>query len=167
MQSSAATKSWQFSIREFFLVVIAVSSLIALYANQRRFTPTPFSDSFDANSIVDLAMSDLGIASRGRTGGGGSSRSKFVSTNYLVSCQKVDGTTQSIALEAIRQIIEKMILDAGCRIDGTGMTGKAEDDNLTEFDIEYENRYATGQIRVRTTQGNDGDWQFWFDLIEF
>ena len=79
----------------------------------------------------------------------------------------MDGTTQPIVLEAIRKIIEKKILDAGCKINGTGMTGKVEDDELAEFEIEYGNRNATGQIRARTTQGERGDWQFWFDLIEF
>ena len=166
-QTSTTSKAWQFSIREFFLVVIAVSSLIALYANQRHFEPTPFSDSFNANSIVDDAMNDLGVAARGGTGGGGSSRSKFVSSSYRASYQEVDGTTQSIVLEAIRKIIEEKILDADCKINGTGMTGMVEDDKLAEFEIEYENRNATGQIRVRTTQGERGVWQFWLDLIEF
>jgi hypothetical protein len=166
-QTSTTRKAWQFSIREFFLVVIAVSSLVALYANQRRFEPTPFSDSFNANSVVDNAMKNLGVAARGGTGGGGSSRSKFVSSSYRVSYQKVDGTRQPIVLEEIRNIIEQRILDAGCKINGTGMTGKVEDDSLAEFEFEYENRDATGQIRVRTTRGDRGNWQFWFDIIEF
>lgn len=160
-------KSWQFSIREFFLVVIAVSSLIALYANQRRFEPTPFSDSFNAHLIVEAAMKKLGVVSVGGTGGGLSSRSKFVSSSYRGNYQPVEGTTQPIVLEEIRTLIEKSILDAGCKINGTGMTGRAEDNSLSEFEIEYENRSGTGQIRVRTTQSESGHWQFWFDIFEF
>lgn len=75
-QKSNLNNAWQFSIREFFLVVIAVSSLIALYANQRKFEPTTFSDSFDPNSIIDSAMKKLGVVGQGGAGGGGSSRSK-------------------------------------------------------------------------------------------
>ena len=167
MTQSSTSKVWQFSLREFFLVIIAVSSLIVLNANQRRFEPTPFSDSFNATLICDNAMKNLGVTARGGTGGGGSSHSKFVSSSYRASYQKVAGMTQPIVLAEIRNIIEQQILDAGCEINGGGMTGNIEDGSITEFEIGYENRKATGQIRVRTTRGENGDWQFWFDIIEF
>jgi hypothetical protein len=145
-----------------------VGSLLALYANQRKFEPTAFSESFEPNLLLDQAMKNLGVSALGGAGGGGSSGSRRVSMSYRSSYQKVPGTTQSIVLEEVHKIVEKQIVDSGCEILGTGLTtGKFDDDSLREFEIEYKNRNAFGQIRVRTRTGERGDWQFWIDIFEY
>ena len=159
-------------LRVLFLAVIAVSSLVALYASQRNFEPTPFSGSFQPGTMIERAMKELGVVAQGGAGGGGGSRSKFVSRSYRSTYQPVPGTTQSAVLIEVRKIVRKQILDSGCRINGSGETGSVDNETqasfLTEFEIEYENRNATGLIRVRTTRGEQtGYWEFWFDIIEF
>lgn len=167
MEHPRPSKFWQFSIREFFLIVIAVSSLIAFYSNQRIFKPTVFSKSFAPNLIIESAMKKLGVTAQGGAGGGGSSGSRRVSMSYRSSYRNVEGATQSALLEEIRKIVEQQVLDSGCEILGTGLTGKTEDESLSEFDVEYKNAHANGQIRVRTTKGERADWQFWIDIFEY
>lgn len=168
MNQSASRPFLQFSIREFLLVVVAVSSLIALYAQQRTFRPTEFSSAFNATNVVDDAMKRLHVVADGGTGGGGSRGSSRVSLSYRGSYAVVSGeTTPLVVLKEIKIILEKQLLASGCQVGGQGTLGAAEDDSLMEFELNYYIEDTRGFVRVRSTIGQNDRWQFWFDIFEY
>jgi len=160
-------KWWQFTLREWFFLVIAVSVGFALISQQRPFHITPFFDSFDDQKIIRVACNNLQLNCVIRSSGGG------FHTGHNSAVRRTELTFETPkpadryrVIGQFRNEIEAALNHHDCNIHGRGYSGDIKTNELSEFNFDYERGNSQGDIYVESY--SDGDtWSLKIMIHEF
>lgn len=143
MDASRKRMFWQFSVREMLLILTAIAAILAVFVNNRPYSPTAFITTFDEQALLTKVCADLGLPIEF----GGTSPGIFrPTTNYgewesslLVNLPDIT-TFRARVMPEFRNRVESILKKAGASIEGHSVGG-----NVQEFDY----RYRIGRIRGR------------------
>lgn len=158
---------WQFTLREWFFLMIAVSAVLALISQQRPYRITSFFDTFDDQKLLRAACAALQLPCEIRSHGGGYHTGHNAAVRRTASTLELpQPADRQRVVGQLRKEIEAALEHHGCTIHGRGYSGDIKTHELGEFHFDYDRGNAQGDIYVESD--SDGDtWSLRIMMHEF
>ena len=152
---------WRFTLRELFLVLLAIGAIVALVVRSGPLVPTPFFESFRGGDTVEAVCRQLGVD----PGLMEVELLPLVYRHHAVRGWKLGalthypspGVTLERVITALESEVDSQLRAAGCRITSSSSAGDPAKGDVSFFSRDYERGAVAGDVQVhsfdRTKEG--------------
>ncbi len=151
---------WRFTLRELLLAIVALSAIFALIAQSRRFSQTPFFDSFDGNQALTDACRKLSLAyDPGAQGRSTSLHTRAAVRSLDIEIRSPPPSKSGQVITGLRREIESALTKHDCHIYGRGWSGDLDLSDIDDFHFDYTRGSTHGDIYVSSFAGSGKSWK--------